>query len=198
TGLLALPWELLHDERGYLFQGQHAVRVRRRLPNRHVQTHAVTDLPIRILQVSPRPENARTSYIDHRSSALPLVEAVESLGELAQLTVLTPPTFPALQQALQRAAAAQQPFDVVHFDGHGGYDRLHGLGGLCFEDPRDSQKLHEREMAFVDAREMASLVRQHRIPLVFLDACQSAQAEADPAASVAASLLEEGVTSVVA
>src|SRR5215471_9121246 len=103
---------------------------------------------------------------------------------------LTPPTFPALQQALQRAAAAQQPFDVVHFDGHGVYDRLHGLGGLCFEDPRDSQKLHEREMAFVDAREMASLVRQHRIPLVFLDACQSAQAEADPAASVAASLLE--------
>ena len=40
-------------------------------------------------------------------------------------------------------------------------------------------------MAFVDAREMASLVRQHRIPLVFLDACQSAQAEADPTASVA-------------
>jgi hypothetical protein len=24
-----------------------------------------------------------------------------------------------LQQALQRAAAAKQPFDVVHFDGHG-------------------------------------------------------------------------------
>ena len=128
TGLLALPWELLHDGRSYLFQGQHAVRVRRRLPNRYAQPHAVTGLPIRILLVSPRPENAHTSYIDHRISALPLVEAVESLGELAELTVLTPPTFPALQQALQRAAAAQQPFDVVHFDGHGVYDRSHGLG----------------------------------------------------------------------
>src|SRR5712691_10402605 len=198
TGLLALPWELLHDGRSYLFQGQHAVRVRRRLPNRYAQPHAMTDLPIRILLVSPRPENAQTGYIDHRSSALPLVKAVESLGELAELTVLTPPTFPALQQALQRAATAQQPFDVVHFDGHGVYDRLHGLGGLCFEDPRDSQKLHERGMAFVDAREMAAVVREHRIPLVFLEACQSAQAETDPTASVAAKLLEEGVTSVVA
>jgi len=198
TGLLALPWELLHDGRSYLFQGQHAVRVRRRLPNRYVQPYAVTDLPIRILLVSPRPENAHTAYIDHRVSALPLVEAVESLGKLATLTVLTPPTFPALQQVLQRAAAAQQPFDVVHFDGHGVYDRRHGLGGLCFEDPRDIQKLHERDMAFVDAREMASVVREHRIPLVFLEACQSAQAETDPTASVAAKLLEEGVTSVVA
>src|SRR5262245_47626734 len=198
TGLLALPWELLHDGRSYLFQGQHAVRVRRRLPNRYAQPHMVTDLPIRILLVSPRPENAHAGYIDHRISALPLVEAVESLGKLAELTVLTPPTFPALQQALQRAAAAKQPFDVVHFDGHGVYDRRHGLGGLCFEDPRDSQKLHKREMAFVDAREMASIMRQYRIPLVFLEACQSAQAEIDPTASVAAKLLEEGVTSVVA
>ena len=198
TGLLALPWELLHDGRSYLFQGLHAVRVRRRLPNRYAQPQAVTDLPIRILLVSPRPENAHTDYIDHRSSALPLVEAVESLGKLAELTMLTPPTFPALQQALQRAAAAKQPFDVVHFDGHGVYDRRHGLGGLCFEDPRDSPKLHERDMAFVDAREMASVVCQHRIPLVFLEACQSAQAETDPTASVAARLLEEGMTSVVA
>ena len=123
---------------------------------------------------------------------------MEGLGKLAELTVFTPPTFPALQQALQRAAAAQQPFDVVHFDGHGVYDRRHGLGGLCFEDPRDSQKLRERGMAFVDAREIASVVRKHRIPLVFLEACQSAQAETDPTASVAAKLLEEGVTSVVA
>jgi len=60
TGLLALPWELLHDGRSYLFQGQHAVRVRRRLPNRYAQPHTVTGLPIRILLVSPRPENAQT------------------------------------------------------------------------------------------------------------------------------------------
>lgn len=198
TALLALPWELLHDGRGYLFQGHHTVRVRRRLPNRRAQRPAVTTLPIRILLVGPQPENAHTGYIDHRISALPVVQAVESLGELAELTVLTLPTFVALQQALQRADADHQPFHVVHFDGHGVYDRRHGLGGLCFEDPQDHQKLYERNMIFVDAKDMAAVVREYRIPLVFLEACQSAQAEHDPTASVAARLLEEGVTSVVA
>src|SRR5262249_53869845 len=151
-----------------------------------------TPLPIRILLTSPRPKNPHPGYTDPRISALPLVEAVERLGELAELTVLTPPTFPALQQALQRAAAAKQPFDVVHFDGHGVYDPKHGLGGLCFEDPRDSQKLHERGMAFVDAREMASVVREHRIPLVLLESCQSAQAETDPTASGGCEALRRG------
>ena len=80
--LLALPWELLHDQRTYLFEGHQAVRVRRRLPNRHEQHARVTELPIRILLVSPRPEDDRTGYLDHRMSALPVVQAVENLGEL--------------------------------------------------------------------------------------------------------------------
>ena len=36
------------------------------------------------------------------------------------------------------------------------------------------------------------------VPLIFLEACQTAQSTADPMASVAARLLEEGVGSVVA
>ena len=198
TALLSLPWELLHDGHSHLFQGRNAVRVRRRLPNRRAQSRAVTALPIRILLVSPRPENAHTGYIDHRISALPLVEAVESLGELAALTVLTPPTFPAFQQALQRAAAARTPFHVVHFDGHGVYDRTHGLGGLCFEDPQDSQKLHERGMIVVDARDMAAVVRDIVSPWSSWKPARALGPRADPTASVAARLLEEGVTSVVA
>jgi hypothetical protein len=67
--LLSLPWELLHDGRSYLFQGARAVRVRRRLPNRYHQPVLPTRLPIRILLVSPRPEDERTGYIDHRISA---------------------------------------------------------------------------------------------------------------------------------
>lgn len=198
SGLLTLPWELLHDGHGYLFQGNHAARVRRRLPNRRKLDAVTFGLPIRVLLVSPRPEDDHTGYIDHRSSALPLVTAVERLGSLLEVTVLMPPTRPALEQALQQASAAGKPFAVVHFDGHGIFDREHGLGGLCFEDPADSAKLHKRRMALVHADELAALLRDYRIPLVFLDACQSAQTDADPTASVAARLLEEGVTSVVA
>ena len=36
TLLLGLPWELLHDGNGFLFQGAKATRVRRRLPNTRV------------------------------------------------------------------------------------------------------------------------------------------------------------------
>jgi len=41
-------------------------------------------------------------------------------------------------------------------------------------------------------------VRDHRIPLFFLEACETAQAAIDPSSSVAGSLLESGVASVVA
>lgn len=184
--LLSLPWELLHDGRGFLFHGNHPVRVRRRLPNRHQQKPAATNLPIRVLLVSPRPSDV--GYIDHRISALPLVAAIEELGALVDLTILSPPNFPALEMAL-----GQKQFDVIHFDGHGIYDPRLGLGALCFEDPQDNEK-HSN----IDAQKLAEVIRDHRVPLVFLEACQSAQSELDPTTSVAAALLQEGVTSVVA
>nr|MDQ3011639.1 CHAT domain-containing protein [Acidobacteriota bacterium] len=199
--LLSLPWELLDDGRGFLFQGNHSVRVRRRLPNRHRQEVRPSALPIRILLVSPRPEDAPpgyVDYIDHRISAKPLVEAVAELGALATVTLLISPTFPALQQELTRAARDGQPYDVVHFDGHGIYNARVGLGQLCFEDPKDNHLLDGRAMQPIDAAKLAAEMRAHRIPLVFLEACQSAKSDDDPTTSVAAKLLEEGVTSVVA
>jgi TIR domain len=106
TELLALPWELLYDGTVWLFQGGQAVRVRRRLPNRMSQPVRETEPPVRILMLSPRPvaddEGNLIGYIDHRASALPLVEAVEGLGELVRLTVLHPPTYAALEQALTK------------------------------------------------------------------------------------------------
>jgi len=157
TLLLTLPWELLHDGHGYLFHGAKPVLVRRRLPNRRFLDGTVAEPPIRILLVSPRPEDDRAGYIDHRVSALPLATALETLGELAELTVLSPPTFPALSDELQRARGADTPYHVVHFDGHGVYRKDLGLGGLCFEDPRDEKKLEERRSEIIDASKIASI-----------------------------------------
>lgn len=197
SALLALPWELMHDGRSFLFQGKNPVRVRRCLPKERAEKAIESALPVRILLVSPRPEDERAAYIDHRLSARPLVEAVESLGELAELTVLHPPTFPALQLALRKASDADEAFDVIHFDGHGVYNRERGLGALCFEDPRDDGKIEKRASQLIDAEKLAALMKDYRVPLVFLEACQSASEE-KPTASVAAKLLDEGVTSVVA
>ncbi|VFM97336.1 MAG: CHAT domain-containing protein [Candidatus Kentron sp. G] len=148
--------------------------------------------PIRILLITARPEDAACAYIDHRVSALPLVQAMESLPGLVQIEILTPPTLPALAQALEEARAAGAPYHVVHFDGHGVYDRRVGLGGLCFEDPQDTGKLEGRRHITITTDELGPLLRDYRIPLVFLEACQSAQAE-QASESVASALLRVGI-----
>lgn len=202
SDLLSLPWEIMHDGGGFLSQGADAARVRRRLPNRKSVKSQQADLPIRVLLLSPRPEVDKdgdpVGYLDHRSSALPLIQAVENLGELVQVDILYPPTFPALKDALKKAKEAKNPYDIVHFDGHGVYDRRVGLGALCFEAPQDDKKLGQRLMALVHAHELAAELRHYGVPLIYLDACQTAQSVTDPKASVAAKLLEEGVGSVVA
>lgn len=197
THLLGLPWELLHDGKRYLFQGAKPTRVRRTLPGTEAMGVAIVATPIRILLVTARPEDDSCGYIDHRASALPLVEATESLPGLVKLHVLSPPTLPALRAELDRARDGQKPYHVVHFDGHGVYDKTVGLGGLCFELPEDANKLEQRRHVTVFTRELGPLLRDHRIPLVFLEACQTAQAE-KASESVASELLKVGVASVVA
>ncbi len=197
TLLLGLPWELLHDGQGFLFQGAKPTRVRRRLPSTKALDVPVVATPIRILLVTARPEDDSCGYIDHRASALPLVEAMESLPGLVKLHVLSPPTFDALGAELKRAFDAREPYHVVHFDGHGIYDRHVGLGGLCFEDPQDKDNLDRRRHVTVHTDKLGPLLKDYRIPLVFLEACQTAQSEAT-SDSVASELLQRGVASVVA
>ena len=203
SDLLSLPWEIMHNDVGFLSQGARGVRVRRRLPNHKQTTTIKAELPIRVLLLSPRPEvddhDNPVGYIDHRIIANPLVQAVENLGEeLVQVDILYPSTFSALKAALQKARDEKNPYDIVHFDGHGVYDRRAGLGALCFENPRDSQKPGQRLLDLVYAKKLAAELRGYGVPLFFLNACQSALSINDPMASVAARLLEEGVGSVVA
>ena len=197
TALLALPWELLHNGDGFLFQGGRPSRVRRRLPNKRTLAVPVVAPPIRVLLITSRPEDDSCGYLDHRASALPLVAATEELGDVLRLSLLHPATYPALEAELARAQQAGEPYHVVHFDGHGVYDRRVGLGGLCFEDPSDSHKLTGRRHQLVLTNQLGPLLNNYRIPLVLLEACQSAKAEAG-AESVASDLLQKGVASVVA
>jgi hypothetical protein len=122
---------------------------------------------------------------------------MEQLGGLVRLHVLSPPTFDAPGKELKRAFDARAPYHVAHFDGHGVYDRRVGLGGLCFEDPRDTDKLDRRRHVTIHTDKLGPLLKDYRIPLVFLEACQTAQAE-DTSESVASELLQRGVASVVA
>jgi hypothetical protein len=125
-----------------------------------------------------------------------LVQAIENLGGLVRLSVLETPTFPrSCKSSITRQA--NKPYHVVHFDGHGAYSRAEGLGGLCFEDPASLAQSFNRRHKTVNTDELGPALAGYRIPLVFLEACQTAQAEA-AAGSVASALLKAGVASVVA
>ncbi len=84
------------------------------------------------------------------------------------------------------------------------FDTKTGKGALCFEHPLDNKKLLPEFVKRIYADDLASLLTEFPLPLVFLEACQTGQSEAekqehtDPNASVAAALLQAGVASVIA
>ena len=184
--VLRLPWELLADESGHLFP--RGLSVRRRLRKTTATPTKPFSLPVRVLMVIARPEEA--GFIDPRADALALLEALDGLGNAAEVEFLYPPTLAALTKRLRDQNAPA--IHVVHFDGHGVYDARLGLGYLLFEN--DTHHLNR-----VDADQLGTLLSNCKVPLMVLSACQSAmQKETNPYASVAARLIRSGVGSVLA
>jgi len=196
--LLALPWELLRGRRGFLFEGAHPIRVVRRLPREGAREALKFDRRIlRVLLLVARTSDA--GWIDPRVSLTPLVAALAPLGDRVEVVVPADGSLTALTDALAEAERQGRPFHVVHFDGHGVYDRDKGLGQLLFEDDTDcADGKITRKTRLVDARRIGGLLKDHRIPLFVLEACQGAEAGAQVTSSVAAELVAAGTGSVVA
>ncbi len=184
--VLRLPWELLADEGGHLFSA--GIGVRRRLKKITSRPPEHFELPARVLVVVARPTGA--GFIDPRAVSRPLLDALDALGSRVVTEFLYPPTLKALTDRLRDRHAP--PVHVVHFDGHGVYDAQLGLGYLLFENDQ-----HEPDR--VDANRLGNLLNRCGVPLMALNACQSAaQEEGNPYASVAARLIRAGVGSVLA
>ncbi|MGH7595143.1 MAG: hypothetical protein ACREOI_02275 [bacterium] len=140
--VLRFPWELLADESGHLFP--RGLSVRRRLHKTTAQPTKPFSLPVRVLMVISRPEEA--GFIDPRADALALFEALDGLGNAAEVEFLYPPTLAALTKRLRDQHAPA--IHVVHFDGHGVYDARLGLGYLLFENDTHHQDLVDAKVVF--------------------------------------------------
>jgi hypothetical protein len=68
--------------------------------------------------------------VGYQMVARPLLERLDAVRGEVSLTVLRPPTFEALRDAVRQAADSGEPFHVVHFDGHGAMVSRSGGGGL--------------------------------------------------------------------
>src|SRR5579884_2808740 len=119
----------------------------------------------------------------------------------AHVEVLRPPTFDQLRDHLR---AHPGHYHVLHFDGHGTFgDGAGEHSSLQFQGPNGCL-IFENEKGEPDpktADQLSTLLREHAVPAVVLNACQSGMlsANAESAfAGVATALLQSGMRSVVA
>jgi tetratricopeptide (TPR) repeat protein len=196
-----IPWELLRDPRTGAYAALEArAFVRGPQPNAVPapgQNRGRKAEKVRILLAICRPKGGED--VPFRSVAGLIAKGLTGGGRDAfDLHVLRPPTFDQLAKVLRQARDDGAPFHAVHFDGHGLYADPAGLSGnvmrilgglrldaggtkpapgrrglLLFEDPDDSANA-----AFVDGFKLGGLLRETGVPILILNACQSAFAEA--------------------
>ena len=140
-----------------------------------------------------------------RMIARPLLERLGPVAGEVQLDVLRPPTFAELKRRLEEARDSGEPYQILHFDGHGAFGTTVARGAanpyrysapqgyLLFETEAGDQNP-------VAADQLAPLLTEAQVPLLVLNACQSGQIEggAGPESAVATRLLQGGAASVVA
>jgi tetratricopeptide (TPR) repeat protein len=204
--MLGLPWELLTDPAQPTPLALNLVGVTRSLPAEGLPAAFVASGErLRVLMVISRPRGA--ADVGYRMIARPLLARLDAVRGQVALVVLRPPTLEALEGALADAARQGQPFQIVHFDGHGvltGRGRgapgsgapvaYHGPeveGVLVFEKPGGGSDE-------VSAAAFAQVLKAAEVPVVVLNACQSGAVGSELEAAVATRLLQEGAASVVA
>jgi len=196
-GATVIPWELICDPVTNTPMALHAAVFVRAHPEsaRWPQLPETESGPIRILLVICRPRAG--DDVPFRSVASRLIKGLsEETRATYQLDVLRPPTFEQLGRMLRRAKAEGKPYHVVHFDGHGTYAEVTSLGKLArllqhlssvifstprtgkhgfllFEDPEVTDNA-----AYVDGPSLGNLLVEAHVPVLVLNACRSAHAEA--------------------
>ncbi len=165
---------------------------------------------LRVLVVVARPR--RDDDVPFRSVASRIVRAACASGSALEVRLLRPPTFAALEGALEAAQQAGGGYDAVHFDGHGVYRQSVFTGGsrrgyLRFETEGGGED--------VTGRAVGELLASYRVPMLLLNACRSGFSDdeggpggaaggggggpvAPPLGSVATDVLAAGVPNVLA
>ena len=192
----SIPWELMRDpqsDSAIALRVQSFVRVQSNPNMSFVQVPPVDGGRVRLLYVVCRPGGRDDVALRAVANRL-LQDLGDDLARF-EITALRPPTFERLQNVLADAKAAGRPFHIVHFDGHGIYADLSKtkladwlkainalmLGGehngkhgyLLFEYPDGKEKTRP-----VSGAQLGQLLHDNGVPVLVLNACQSAMHEA--------------------
>jgi hypothetical protein len=178
--LMALPWELLYDE-GFI--GLHlGFPVVRYLDVADRPKPLAVEPPLRILVAMAQPHDQRP--VD---GAAELAAIAPALGELAgkvEMEVMASASREKLQAELR------QGYHVLHYIGHGTFER--GEGYLILEDAQGRSDP-------VSARLLGQLVTGSNLRLAILNACATATiGQVNPYGGLAHQLVGAGMAAVVA
>jgi tetratricopeptide (TPR) repeat protein len=190
--ILRLPWELLCDPSGtYLVHEQPRIAIRRQLAGAGGGRKPLDVKPkaqLRLLMVVSRPDGA--GFIDPRSEAQAVLQAIEQTAPgRVVVEFLRPATLTKLVERLENSKLPA--IDIVHFDGHGVFDRVLETGYLLFEDG-------DCKVERVSADRLGEALQQ-KVSLMVLSACESAKVTgADALGCVAARLTHSGIPAVLA
>lgn len=188
--LLNLPWEYLHDGQDFLALNWRAPLSR--LPW-GLEAQALPPLsgPLRLLVVIAAPSGLDPNMVLNTAREEDLILAATAGARKAEVEVVF-----AANGSLEGLEAALREHDphILHFTGHGVFDRGADSGWLLMEGADGSQRRVANEK-FVQLLER----RGESLRLVFLSACQSAVAPRQEGyADLAPRLLEAGIPAVVA
>ena len=187
--LANLPWEYLFStslNRFLALDDELAIVRYLDMPER-TRPVAVT-LPLRVLVMISNPGDYPN--LDVEQEWAQIKEALAPLEErgLVQIDLLDDATLPVLRKRLQSG-----PYHILHFIGHGAFDRQTQEGVVVLKDETGRGRL-------VSGQQLGWLVHNYRtLALVILNACEGARADrSDPFSGTAQSLVQQGIPAVVA
>ena len=185
--LWKLPWEYLHDGNDFVALTGRFLLGRKPEGLAEIDPEP-TALPLKVLIIIAAPSGVAELNTEHE---LALIQEALDDGVRAghiDIDYLEDATLDQIDETVRTVNP-----HVIHYTGHGGYDREKQASFLALEN--DDGKLHR---AYAD--ELAPIVREaDNLRLLFLSGCQTAQTGADDAfAGVATGLLNVGVPAVIA
>ncbi|HVO11734.1 MAG TPA: CHAT domain-containing protein [Vicinamibacteria bacterium] len=182
------PWELAFDPARREFLGTSCVNV-----VRNVFTAVPADAPgrrrgrLRVLVASARPVGASPLSVAEETAALRAAFRLLVRAGVASVEVLPRATAGGLQRRL-----AGEAVDVLHFIGHGAFDRDRGEGTVLLEDERGRPRR-------LGVEAFRQIVCRRGLRLVFLNACESGRGgRVEWNRGVAPALVAAGVPAVLA
>jgi hypothetical protein len=184
-----LPWEFIYDPGREVFLATSELNFTRNVitavPADHLENQPGR---LRILVVVAQPIGLAHLSVHEEIEVIRAGFKRLIDGELATVEVLTDATADALHRRLE----ISEPFDIVHFIGHGEFDKKDDQDYLIFQDAQG-------RMQRVNARNSQEIFSKRGIRLVFLNACETAEGgRAEFNRGLAQALVAGGVPCVVA